>query len=759
MHYPRILFAMTTAAALFTSSLSSTAVAAQWAPTSTTLLTRWGKQVTPENAWQVYPRPQLAREDWQNLNGIWQLAMGEGALAAEPKFDKQILVPYPVESALSGVGEHSSHLLYKRSFKVPSAWKNQRVVLHFDACDWQTSITVNGKAVKTLDGEDTHQGGYDRFSYDITDALKADGDNELRVSVFDPSEKGQQPRGKQVTNPHGIWYTPTSGIWQTVWLESVSGRGHVRSVKFTPDAKTGEVDIKIDAPGASSESQLMVEVDGATITAAPGEAIAYQAKQPHLWSPEDPHLYDVIIRVKDGDEIVDTVKTYFAFRSIEMKKVGEFQRIFLNGKEIFQSGPLDQGFWPDGLYTPPTPEALTWDVDYTRELGFNMIRKHIKIEPDVWYNYCDKTGMLVWQDCVSGVSETPESHRLFEQDMKRLITSHYNHPSIVLWVLFNEGWGQYDTERITEDARKLDNTRLITNPSGWVDKGVGDTQDMHKYPGPGAPDPDPKRASVLGEFGGLGYFVEGHSWSEGHWGYQNLPTIERLTDRFVGIMHGLQFLRATHGLNAAVYTQTTDVEIETNGLVTYDREVKKIDSAVVREANEAVINMTPLRVLAETALSTTGTAEKSPRWQFTTEKPADDWMKPEFAAEGWKTAPGGFGDVTKRIFGPVNTAWKSEDIWLRREVELPADTKAEDVKLIIENVDSAEVYLNGMKAAEIKYLVTGYTPVAISNEARKTLKPGAKNVMAIHCHNIEDENRRRDIGQYIDAGLIEQAQK
>lgn len=731
---------------------------AAWAPTTATQLTRWGKQVTPDNAWRVYSRPQLVREKWQSLNGLWKLGIDGNATADEPVLDHEILVPYPVEASLSGVGKRATHLLYRRNFTVPADWKDQRVLLHFDACDWKTSVTVNGKLLKTLDGDEAHEGGYDRFSYDITDALK-DGEQEVTVAVFDPTEKGDQPRGKQVTNPHGIWYTPTTGIWQPVWLEPVSAGAYVRGVKFNTEADTGKVSADVTLGGDAAGVTVEVTVDGeaeAKGSAPAGTAAELQVEQPKLWGPDSPTLYDAKVTVKRGDTVLDEVKSYFAFRTIEKRMVGKFQRLFLNGKEIFQLGPLDQGFWPDGLHTPPSAEALTWDVDYTRELGFNLIRKHIKVEPDLWYHYCDKTGMLVWQDAVNGVMKTEESHRQFERDMFRMIDNHWNSPAIVLWVVFNEGWGQYDTERLTKEVKQKDPARLVTNASGWHDKQCGDIIDVHKYPGPGAPDPDPTRASVLGEFGGLGLKVEGHTWSKDHWGYQGMDNADQLYDRFKGIMEGLKYLRAIHGLNAAIYTQTTDVEIEANGLVTYDREVKKMDTAKVKAINDSIVFLKDLRVVADTALATSGTKDAAPVWQYSTEKPSDDWAGVEFDAAKWTTGPAGFGDTTKRIFGPVNTEWTSEQIWARREVMVAEDVKPEDVLLNIAHVEKATVYINGVLAAELDSLVTGYTPVELKAEARAALKPGKVNVLAVHCVRPTKPEVVKNMGQYVDVGLIEQ---
>lgn len=741
---------MVRGAILLALSLTAAVAAADWAPTSAPLLTKWAKEVKPDNAWAAYPRPQFKREKWRNLNGLWDLALPAPATSgsAEQQFDRQILVPFAVESALSGVGERTNHLTYRRHFTVPADWKDQRVLLHFDAVDWRTSVTLNGTLLKTTDGDEIHEGGYDRFSYDITDALTTAPRQELVVSVFDPTDKGDQPRGKQVTKSEGIWYTPTTGIWQTVWLEPVSKRGSLGRLKFTPNPE-GIINIvsecKHSPDGAQVEISIKTEEGPVVVTMAPNEEVDVKISNPRRWSPEDPHLYEVEARLKADGEVIDTVSTYFGLRDIAIKEVGGVQRVLLNGKEIFQLGLLDQGYWPDGIMTAPTPEALVWDIDYTREMGFNMIRKHIKVEPDIWYHHCDKTGMLVWQDAVSGGATSEEFHRQFERDMHRMIDNHWNSPAIVLWVIFNEGWGQYDTERLTDEVKKKDPTRLVTNPSGWVDKGVGDMQDIHQYPGPGAPTIDPKRASVLGEFGGLGYFVEGHTWGGKLWGYQGTGSKEELWDRWSEVMTGLRYLRAAHGLCGAVYTQTTDVEIEANGLVTYDRAVKKLDSEQVRKVNQSIIAMAGMAVLAETAL-----AANPPQWQYATAKPADDWATTVTESADWKTSAAGFGRLSKRVFGRVGTPLDAEEFWIRREIELPEGLNPRDISLMLCLANAGEVFINGVKAAERTQHTTGYVQIKLAEEAQAAIKPG-KNVLAIHAKRSDSDPKA---AHYADAGLV-----
>jgi beta-galactosidase/beta-glucuronidase len=570
---------------------------AAWQPAAGPLKTRWAKDVSPENAHPEYPRPQMVRSDWLNLNGLWDFAITSKD-AKRAAFQKQILVPFPVESALSGVMRpvsENDRIWYRRSIDVPDKWRGRRLLLHFGAVDFEATVWVNGKEI----GQ--HQGGYDAFTFDITDALTQRGPNELIVTAWDPTDAGTQPRGKQVRKPNGIWYTPTSGIWQTVWLEPVSA-AHITGLKITPDVDNSAVTVcPITTPTLGPCTVEVIIRDGhqvvytASITA--GGQITMPVKKARLWSPEDPHLYDLVVSLKLGNRAIDKVEGYFGMRKISLGKDEKgFTRLRLNNKPYFQFGPLDQGFWPDGLYTAPTDAALRYDIEMTKKLGFNMARKHVKVEPDRWYYWCDKLGLLVWQDMPSGdkyisgkapdITRTPESATEFEQELTALVQGRGNHPCIVMWVPYNEGWGQWDTARIVELIKKLDPTRLVDNTSGWSDRGVGDVNDMHKYPGPGSPEPEANRAAVLGEFGGLGLPVRGHTWqSEKNWGYRSFTDAEALTAAYVDVVAKLFPLIEEKGLSAAVYTQTTDVEVEVNGLMTYDRELVKMDLNKVAAAN------------------------------------------------------------------------------------------------------------------------------------------------------------------------------
>ena len=563
------------------------------------LLTRWTDQVSKTHPHPEYPRPQMVREHWLNLNGEWDLAFTKSGEIESACFDKKILVPFPVESVLSGVGAHvgaDDFIWYKRTFEKPTG---DSVLLHFGAVDFSTTVFINGIEVGN------HAGGYDPFTFDITEALSSSPTQELVVKVTDPSDAGSQPRGKQVLKPSGIYYTPNSGIWQTVWLEVVPSVS-IESFVLEADPKTAQliVDFKVRGTNDGIAYAVQLKVDDKLIAEdalSAASRVSLSVPNPHLWSPEDPFLYDLHLAIKTPEGVVlDSVTSYTAFRDISVRPDPDgIMRIFFNGKPCFMIGPLDQGFWPDGIYTAPTDEALKFDIVETKRLGFNMIRKHVKVEPARWYYWCDKLGILVWQDMPSGdksitpaepdIERTPESAAQFEKELKAMIDAFRNHPSIVCWIPFNEGWGQYDTARITDFVRELDSTRVIDSTTGWADRGVGDMIDWHIYPGPEAPQPEAKRVSVLGEFGGLGLPIPGHMWQAEHWGYQSYNSTEELTEAFVESFRKVKLLISEPGLSAAIYTQTTDVETEANGLYTYDREVLKMDEMVIKDAVLALI--------------------------------------------------------------------------------------------------------------------------------------------------------------------------
>lgn len=567
-----------------------------WRPAPNPLLTNWADDVDPEMPWPEYPRPQMKRENWINLNGLWDYQLTKQDEMPEA-YIKKILVPYPVESALSGVSDSvgpDDLIWYRREIEVPADWEGQRILIHFEAVDWEAKLFVNGESIGT------HRGGYDPFSFDITEHLQLPGHNEIVVSVSDPTDTGHQPRGKQVLKPGGIMYTPSSGIWQTVWLEAVP-ESYIEKFYITTYPTQGYIDIDITSRNTDVADQYLLKIfdRGAELSHDVfdiDEAIRIDLKDFQLWSPSNPYLYDMKIQLMRNNEVVDVVDTYFGMREISKGMAEDgFVRLFLNGKELFHNGPLDQGFWPDGLYTPPTEEAMKYDILASREMGFIMLRKHVKVENRRFYYWCDKIGIMVWQDMpsTSGYVAPDKSDLLRPQDeteqfkleLKNMILTKYNHPSIVMWVPFNEGWGQFDTEGIVEFIYSLDKSRLVNNTSGWADRGVGDVIDIHHYPDPRYPEPESDRASVLGEFGGLGLFVEGHTWEKNNWGYRQMNDSSSLLIAYEDFYSMVWHFKDKYGLAAAVYTQTTDVETETNGLITYDRKVIKMDPEILSDIN------------------------------------------------------------------------------------------------------------------------------------------------------------------------------
>lgn len=591
-----------------------------------TLLTRWAAEVTPDNVHQEYPRPQMVRKAWQNLNGRWDYSILP--LNAEQPFEWQgkILVPFPVESALSGVSKSVSDtqtLWYHREFNVPVKRADQRWLLHFGAVDFEATIWVNEMEVAT------HRGGYDQFSIDISSALNEGESQTIVIRVWDPTSSGTQPRGKQVNDPGGIWYNAVTGIWQTVWLESVP-QTYIRSIKITPDLDNSSVDISANLNSENADYSLEVRAKSGwrTIAKGTGKNVRLNIKDPELWTPDSPYLYDLDIRLRNANgKRVDRVQSYFGMRKIHLAKDDRgFNMFMLNNEPMFQLGPLDQGWWPDGLYTAPSDDALRYDIEVTKLLGYNMARKHVKVEPDRWYYWCDKLGLLVWQDMPSGeryiggddpdIERSQESGDQFKLELKNMIQAFYNHPSIILWVPYNEGWGQWATAEIVEYIRDLDPTRLIINASGWADRGVGDAHDIHSYPGPAMPDLEEDRAAVLGEFGGLGLPIQGHLWRDDqNWGYRNLDAVDELTADYASLLIKLEKHKA-QGLAAAVYTQTTDVESEVNGLMTYDRAIIKMDPKDVSRVNQGylspvIIPSTDLFLEGQAAMVSIKTSRKS----------------------------------------------------------------------------------------------------------------------------------------------------
>lgn len=592
----------------------------KWQVVGDKIKSPWAAQVDPGNPLPEYPRPQLVRAHWQSLNGLWDYQISPGKLGSRPSaYNGQILVPYPVESALSGVGKpvgKTQTLWYRTTVTVNKAIRNQRVLLHFGAVDWRCEVYVNGQKAGV------HEGGYDPFSFDITPLLKkGNAPQEIVVGVWDPTDEGPQPNGKQVVKPNGIWYTPVTGIWQTVWLEGVA-ESYVVATKHTPDIDKGTVLIQAVVESAQPGDQIRVSAWNGTAKIAEEtvpvgtDALLSIANARH-WSPTDPFLYDLKVALIRGNKPIDETSGYFAMRKISMGKDGNgIQRILLNNEFRFQYGPLDQGWWPDGLYTAPTDEALLFDIKKTKAMGFNMIRKHIKVEPARWYYHCDREGLLVWQDMPSGdlggnhwdmrpgltsgrqydKERTPESEAIYRKEWTAIMDALYNFPCIVVWVPFNEAWGQFKTRDITTWTMAHDPSRLVNSASGGNFFGVGHVLDVHNYPDAVMPRPElfgANQALVLGEFGGLGLPIVGHTWQQqDNWGYQSFKNADELQKRYQGLVNDLAHLIPL-GLSAAVYTQTTDVEIETNGLMTYDRAVIKMPETVLHNLHQLLYQQDP----------------------------------------------------------------------------------------------------------------------------------------------------------------------
>jgi hypothetical protein len=734
-----------------------TSAAADWQPANSPLMTRWAADVSPDNVLPEYPRPQLQRAQWLNLNGLWDYAITDPRGTPPDEWDGAILVPFAVESALSGVKrplEPTQELWYRRTFEVPADWDEEhRIRLNFGAVDWQARVWIND----TLIGE--HRGGYDPFSFDITDAIDRSGANTLVVAVTDPTDAGPQARGKQVLAPHGIFYTAVSGIWQTVWLEPVP-LVYFEQLDFETTVNPPRLTVRYTLSGPTTDRdrgrldwvEITVKHPESNQVLATGSGtglVRIDVPDARPWSPDDPQLYDVtatlnVRRYRD----IDPVTSYVGFREIAVRPDADGrQQLFLNHQPVFSYGPLDQGYWPDGLYTAPTDAALRSDIELTKRLGFNSIRKHVKVEPARWYYWTDQLGLLVWQDLPSAweaaklnddtVQRSDADRAQFERELARVVTALRNHPSLVIWVPFNEGWGQYDTERIAWQVHRLHPASVINSVSGWYDKQVGDVVDWHTYPDPIAPTPEALRAGVIGEFGGLNLEIPNHLWrTEGNFGYRGYADRAALNDAYLAMLTTLRALRATHGLSGAIYTQTTDVEIEINGLVTYDRAVVKLDEERVAAATAQLYGPLPA---INTLLPIASEAEIA--WRYTTTKPADGWTERDFDDSAWSEGPAGFGTAGTPNLN-VRTTWDGSDIWLRRPVRVRRPVK--QPLLAVYHDENCEIFINGQQVAQLTGHTTHYKLIPVDPAVFRA----GGNLLAVHC-------RQTAGGQGIDVGLID----
>ena len=580
----------------------------KWCPAGNKIKTKWGKNLDPNKVWQEYPRPQLERKQWLNLNGIWSYSITDVNSQKPDNFDGEILVPFSIESSLSGVMKSLNEkqiLWYYKEFEIPDNWKDKNIIIHFNAVDWICELYINDNKI----GE--HSGGYSEFSFDITKNIK-EGKNKILLRVFDPSDKGYQAVGKQTLNPNVIWYTSISGIWQTVWLEPVN-EIYIQKLEINNDYDKKEIKINVklnlDEKLPLEVSLLFKDDEFIKLKGLSNSEIVFNIPDKHFhpWSPNEPNIYSFNINIFDNNQkIIDSIVSYTTLRKVEQKKdKNGIYRIYLNNKPLFNMGTLDQGYWPDGLYTPPSEEAMIYDINKLKELGFNTIRKHIKIEPYRYYYYCDKIGMLVWQDMPSGdrqnnkweflklnagddVNRSEESKNNYYKEWSEIIDNLKFFQCIIVWIPFNEGWGQFDTEKVVEFTKKQDSTRLINAASGGNHRICGNFLDLHSYPHPAQYLKVDNLINILGEFGGLALDIKGHTWKEDNWGYKTCKSKEEVTEKYEEYINLL--INSFKSFSAAIYTQTTDVEIEINGLITYDRAEIKVIEQRIKAVNEKIIN-------------------------------------------------------------------------------------------------------------------------------------------------------------------------
>jgi hypothetical protein len=764
-----------------------------WTPKKGPLHTPWTEKVSAEQPRCEYPRPLLVRDNWLCLNGLWDYAVQPRDRRPPPsEYAGKILVPFPIESSLSGVMRPlnpSETLWYRRYFQVPEGWQGKRILLHFDAVDWESQVWFNGKLLGT------HRGGYDAFEFDITENLRPSGPQELVVGVWDPTDTFWQLRGKQSLRPEGCSYTACSGIWQTVWLEAVppayleevshrtelqggKGRVHLKLAGRMPPDHSVRLQIELrdgDTPVARTElshqipafvKKNLVDFFQARSTWFSVETVlTVDPAKP--WSPDSPKLYDLFLELHDeNSQTVDRVRSYVGIREVSIGQSSQGHPVLLlNGQPMMLVGALDQGYWPDGIYTAPTDEALRFDIEVAKQLGLNAVRKHVKVEPPRWYYWCDRLGLLVLQDFPSGGVGDPKTDRAccpeaaaqWETEVRQILRQFGDHPSIIMWIIFNEGWGQFDTLRNVEWVKRLDPTRLVNEASGFPWHGGGDVIDSHG----GTPPRDGKRIGITSEDGGWGACPIGHCWNESRaWAYRTYepetwrpvdgirPPLPPLTEeardwltRWIGRLYqGFWRNKEIDGRCGYFYTQLVDVETECNGLLSYDRALFKVKPEILRTRVIGPWIPSGLEILPTAPRGGT-------KWRFTTERPSADWPTPDFDDSRWSVGLSGFG----RRGTPgavVRTDWTTGQIWLRGEFGLSREILArrEQLRLRIHHDEDVVVYLNGVEAFREAGFLTSYDDVELNPQAVWALRPG-RNLIAVTCQQTEG-------GQYVDVGLV-----
>ena len=731
-----------------------------WQKQTAPVMTPWGEQLTVDNVWPEYPRPSMQRKDWMNLNGIWQYFKRSSIKYDYEKnassFSKAILVPFPVESALSGIMDKSysanrkATYMYRRTFTLPEDFKGKSILLHFGAVDWRCYVYVNGELAGT------HDGGSVPFFFDITSLLKEGTEQELQVAVWDPTDGGQ-PNGKQSVSPGSIWYTPNSGIWQTVWLEPVNPT-HILSYEPIPDIDNSTVTIKVKT-SATCNVTLTVKDGENTVTEQTGssdDTFTLSIPSAKLWSPDEPNLYNLDIAVKEQGKETDKVSGYFGMRKFSRGMVDGHPCVLLNNKPLYMYGPLDQGWWPDGLLTPPSYEAMIYDLQVMKDFGMNMVRKHIKLENDLWFDWCDKNGLVVWQDMPSGcgsgqIGNMEYAMQNFYRENEALIEATRHHPCIGAWVVWNEGWGQYPERGMAHTRRAVNSVmkanhdpgRFVHAVTGWVDVEMGDFLDVHSYPAPNAAtNPVNERAASCGEFGGINLFIENHMWAGSDVNYTTVEDAETYANLYDHYTYRLQQLQQEKGLWMSVYTQITDVEQECNGILTYDRKILKVSPEQKAAMRDKIMRTINYRYEGATTIVAAGDESSNIQWKYTMSEPASDWYTTDFNAAGWKTGAAGFG-------GGGRTSWSSSDIWIRRNFKINnlEASQLPDLCLWLFHDEDAEIYINGKLAAKASGYNTKYEPWPLLPEGLNALKiDGSDNVIAIHCKQTTG-------GQFIDCGL------